>query len=67
MSYKSSTDRPGTRLAAIPAAVLCVVFMQCAHAQALADQSLEERLNTLMKVVNEQQRKIDALESYNFV
>ncbi|KVP66281.1 hypothetical protein [Burkholderia ubonensis] len=62
MSYKSSTDRPGTRLAAIPAAVLCVVFMQCAHAQALADQSLEERLNTLMKVVNEQQRKIDALE-----
>nr|WP_232455746.1 hypothetical protein [Burkholderia ubonensis] len=36
--------------------------MQCAHAQALADQSLEERLNTLMKVVNEQQRKIDALE-----
>ncbi|KVT86525.1 hypothetical protein WK58_25685 [Burkholderia ubonensis] len=62
MSYKSSTDRPGTRLAAIPAAVFCVVFMQCAHAQALADQSLEERLNTLMKVVNEQQRKIDALE-----
>ncbi|MBN3792601.1 hypothetical protein G3N94_37835, partial [Burkholderia sp. Ac-20353] len=36
--------------------------MQGAHAQALANQSLEERLNTLMKVVDEQQHKIDALE-----
>ncbi|OMG70218.1 hypothetical protein [Burkholderia ubonensis] len=62
MSHKSSTDQPRAALAAIPAAVLCFVFMQCAHAQALADQSLEQRLNTLMKVVDEQQRKIDALE-----
>lgn len=58
----SSTGQPCAALAAIPAAVLCFVFMQCAHAQALADQSLEQRLNTLMKVVDEQQRKIDALE-----
>ncbi|KVN33858.1 hypothetical protein WT11_14675 [Burkholderia stagnalis] len=62
MSHKSSTDQPRASLAVIPAAVLCFVFMQCAHAQALADQSLEERLNMLMKVVDEQQRKINALE-----
>jgi hypothetical protein len=60
--HKSSTCRPRTAPAAIPAAVLCFAFMQRAHAQALADQSLEERLNMLMKVVDEQQRKIDTLE-----
>ncbi|CAN0619426.1 conserved exported protein of unknown function [Burkholderia multivorans] len=60
--HKSSTGKPRTVLAAIPAAVLCFALTQGAHAQALTDQSLEERLNTLMKVVDAQQRKIDVLE-----
>jgi len=50
-------------LAAIPAAVL--LFCMLAHdadAQALANQSLEERLNTLMRVVDEQQKQIRSLE-----
>lgn len=59
---KSSTCQPRAALAVVPAAVLCFTVTECAHAQALTDQSLEERLNTLMKVVDQQQRKIDALE-----
>ncbi|OJA60629.1 hypothetical protein [Burkholderia ubonensis] len=43
-------------------AVVLFAIGQNTYAQALADQSLEERLNTLMKVVDEQQRKIDVLE-----
>ncbi|WDD93413.1 hypothetical protein Bsp3421_003491 [Burkholderia sp. FERM BP-3421] len=53
---------PRHALAAIPAAALLFALAQGASAQALADQSMEDRLNTLMKVVDEQQRKIDALE-----
>ncbi|CAE6867049.1 hypothetical protein R75461_08342 [Paraburkholderia nemoris] len=49
-------------LAAIPAAVMLFALSQGASAQALADQSLEERLNTLMRVVDEQQRQIHSLE-----
>jgi hypothetical protein len=50
-------------LAAIPAAVLLLlVLSQEADAQALANQSLEERLNTLMRVVEEQQKQIQSLE-----
>nr|WKF56861.1 hypothetical protein HUO10_001332 [Paraburkholderia busanensis] len=49
-------------LAAIPAAVLLFAFAQGANAQALAGQSVEDRLNTLMRVVDEQQRQIHSLE-----
>ncbi|WP_179402580.1 hypothetical protein [Burkholderia guangdongensis] len=54
--------RPRTALAVIPAAVLGLAFAASAHAQALADQSLEQRLDTLTKVVDDQQHKIAALE-----
>ncbi len=49
-------------LAAIPAAVMLFALSQGASAQALADQSLEDRLNTLMRVVDEQQKQINSLE-----
>jgi hypothetical protein len=49
-------------LAAIPAAVMLFALSQGAHAQALADQSVEDRLNTLMRVVSEQQKQINSLE-----
>lgn len=49
-------------LAAIPAAVMLFALSQGASAQALAGQSVEERLNTLMRVVDEQQRQIHSLE-----
>lgn len=49
-------------LAAIPAAVMLLAISQGAGAQALAHQSLEDRLNTLMRVVDEQQRQINSLE-----
>ncbi|WP_407655399.1 hypothetical protein [Burkholderia alba] len=55
-------NTPRRALAAIPAAAMLFALAQGASAQALADQSMEDRLNTLMKVVDEQQRKIDALE-----
>ncbi|KWK15185.1 hypothetical protein, partial [Burkholderia stagnalis] len=51
--------RPGqmrSSLLAIPMAVIMLSIAQGSHAQALADQSLEERLTMLMKVVDEQQR-----------
>jgi hypothetical protein len=49
-------------LAAIPAAVMLFALSQGAHAQALADQSVEDRLNTLMRVISEQQKQINSLE-----
>jgi hypothetical protein len=49
-------------LAAIPAAVILLALSQAANAQALAGQSVEERLNMLMRVVDEQQRQIHSLE-----
>ena len=49
-------------LAAIPVAVMLLALSQAASAQALAGQSVEERLNTLMRVVDEQQRQIHSLE-----
>lgn len=49
-------------LAAIPAAVMLFALSQGASAQALAGQSVEDRLNTLMRVVDEQQRQIHSLE-----
>jgi len=51
------------KLAAIPAAVLVMGLPQNALAQALAGQSVEERLTTLMRVVDEQQRQIHSLEA----
>lgn len=53
--------RPG--LAAIPVAVLLFFTLsRDADAQALANQSIEDRLNTLMRVVDEQQKQIHSLE-----
>ncbi|MBB5506532.1 hypothetical protein [Paraburkholderia atlantica] len=49
-------------LTAIPAAVMLGALSQPASAQALAGQSVEDRLNTLMRVVDEQQRQIHSLE-----
>ncbi|WP_233831507.1 hypothetical protein [Paraburkholderia sp. ZP32-5] len=57
-----STRAPRMALAAIPAAVMLCALSQTASAQALAGQSLEDRLNTLMRVVDEQQRQIHSLE-----
>lgn len=62
MSRMPSRSAQHARLAAIPAAVLLFVLQHCAHAQALANQSVEDRLNTLMRVVDEQQRQIQSLE-----
>jgi hypothetical protein len=56
------TAAPHFSLAAIPAAVLLFTLAQSAHAQALQGQSLEDRVNTLMRVVDEQQRQIQSLE-----
>ncbi|ASL45021.1 hypothetical protein bAD24_I16205 [Burkholderia sp. AD24] len=63
MNNFSSTRMPRTALAAIPAAVLLFALSQSAGAQALAGQSVEDRLNTLMRVVDEQQRQIHSLET----
>ncbi|MBB3000102.1 hypothetical protein FHX57_002444 [Paraburkholderia tropica] len=58
----SKTALPRFSLAAIPAAVLIFSLAQTANAQALQGQSVEDRLNTLMRVVDEQQRQIQSLE-----
>ena len=50
-------------LAAIPATLLTVCIPQGASAQALSEQSVEQRLTTLMRVVDEQQRQIQSLEA----
>jgi hypothetical protein len=62
MTRFSTTGAPRVMLAAIPAAVMLFALSQGAYAQALADQSVEDRLNTLMRVVNEQQKQINSLE-----
>ena len=62
MNMMSKTAAPHVTLAAIPAAVMLFALAQSAHAQALQGQSIEERLNTLMRVVDEQQRQIQSLE-----
>jgi hypothetical protein len=51
------------QLAAIPAAVLAMGLPLSAAAQALSGQSVEQRLTTLMRVVDEQQRQIHSLET----
>ncbi|SEJ49866.1 hypothetical protein [Paraburkholderia diazotrophica] len=62
MMTNTTSRRPRARLAAIPAAAMLYALSQGAGAQALNNQSLEERLNTLMRVVDEQQRQIQSLE-----
>jgi hypothetical protein len=63
MHTMSRTIGGRSTLAAIPAAVLLFfVLSQDAESQALANQSVEERLNTLMRVVDEQQRQIQSLQ-----
>ncbi|MBB2930032.1 hypothetical protein FHX59_004480 [Paraburkholderia silvatlantica] len=62
MKMMSRAAAPHVSPAAIPAAVLLFALSQSAHAQALQSQSIEERLNTLMRVVDEQQRQIQSLE-----
>ncbi len=58
----SKKGLPRQVLTAIPAAVALLVFEQGANAQALSDQTLTDRLTTLMRVVDEQRHRIDALE-----
>jgi len=58
----SGTRGPHGALAAIPAAVTLFALSQGAWAQALSGQSVEDRLDTLMRVVDEQQKQIHALE-----
>jgi hypothetical protein len=62
MIADTNTRRSRFALAAIPAAALMFAWAQGAAAQAIANQSLEERLNMLMRVVDEQQRQIQSLE-----
>ncbi|WP_206952986.1 hypothetical protein [Trinickia acidisoli] len=69
MSKMSSRGAPRAqkagraRLAAIPAAILVIGLPHAASAQALQGQSVDERLTTLMRVVDEQQRQIQSLEA----
>ncbi|WP_186151270.1 hypothetical protein [Burkholderia gladioli] len=58
-----ATSLPRHTLAAIPAAVLLFAVASSVEAQSLANQSIEDRLNTLMKLVDAQQRKIQSLEA----
>lgn len=58
-----ATSLPRHTLAAIPAAVLLFAIASSVEAQSLANQSIEDRLNTLMKLVDAQQRKIQSLEA----
>jgi hypothetical protein len=62
MIEHTKTRRPRFALAAIPAAAMLFAFSQGAAAQAIASQSVEDRLNMLMHVVDEQQRQIQSLE-----
>ena len=62
MHTMSRTGGLGMKFAAIPAAAMLFALAQSANAQALQDQSLEDRVNTLMRVVDEQQKQIQSLE-----
>ncbi len=57
----SSTPR-SKRLAAVPAAAALIALTPAARAQALADQSVEQRLDALMRVIDRQQQQIRSLE-----
>jgi hypothetical protein len=62
MTDQMKTRRPRFRIAAIPAAAMLFALSQGAGAQAIASQSIDDRLNTLMRVVDEQQKQIQSLE-----
>ncbi|HVE09660.1 MAG TPA: hypothetical protein VNE00_20565 [Paraburkholderia sp.] len=62
MKTETKARRPRVALAAIPAAAMLFALSQGAAAQAIANQSIEERLNTLMRVIDQQQRQIQSLE-----
>ncbi|RFU46736.1 hypothetical protein [Paraburkholderia sp. DHOC27] len=62
MNNAPGTGVPRTALAAIPIAVMLFALSQTAGAQALANQSVDDRLNMLMRVVDEQQKQINSLE-----
>jgi hypothetical protein len=62
MLADTKSRRPRFALAAIPAAAVMFAWAQGAAAQAIANQSMEERLNQLMRVVDTQQRQIQSLE-----
>jgi hypothetical protein len=62
MMTETKARRPRVALAAIPAAAMMFAFSQGAAAQAIANQSIEERLNTLMRVIDQQQQQIQSLE-----
>jgi hypothetical protein len=62
MTIHKINRAPRLVLAAIPAAAMLFALSQEAYAQALGDQSLEERLSSLMRVVDEQQKQINSLE-----
>ncbi|WP_296655671.1 hypothetical protein [Paraburkholderia sp.] len=58
--FRAGPPRP--KLAAIPAAAVLLVLAHSAGAQELQNQSIEERVNMLMRVVDEQQKQIQSLE-----
>lgn len=62
MNTMSRTGVPRMKLAAIPAAAMLFALAQSALAQELQNQSLEDRVNMLMRVVDEQQKQIQSLE-----
>jgi hypothetical protein len=62
MMTDTTGRKPRVRLAAIPAAAMLFALSQGVSAQSIGSQSLEDRLNMLMRVVDEQQRQIQSLE-----
>jgi hypothetical protein len=62
MMTDTTGRKPRLALAAIPAAAMLFALSQGVSAQSIGNQSLEDRLNMLMRVVDEQQRQIQSLE-----
>nr|WP_028226837.1 hypothetical protein [Paraburkholderia ferrariae] len=62
MNTMKKSGMPRLKLAAIPAAAMLFALAQSAFAQELQNQSVEDRLNTLMRVVDQQQKQIQSLE-----
>jgi hypothetical protein len=61
MSSMASKTSRHTRLTALPAAAALLACTPAGHAQTLANQSVEERLDTLMRVIDQQQQRIRSL------
>ncbi|ACC69973.1 hypothetical protein Bphy_0784 [Paraburkholderia phymatum STM815] len=62
MMNETTGGKPRVRLAAIPAAAMLRALSQGVFAQSIGNQSLEERVNMLRRVVDEQQRQIQSQE-----